>query len=58
MKINFDEIKDLKKFYKKVKICKICKKAYGIDREEKEYFKICPFCLKKIVNSKRSKSKQ
>ena len=37
---------DLLKYYNKVKICKKCKREYGLDIEEYKEIDLCPICVK------------
>ena len=40
---------ELKDYYKFVKVCKLCKKEYGLDKnKEKRGKDICPICLVKL----------
>ena len=40
---------DLLKYYKYVKICKLCKKEYGLDSDtEKKLKDVCPNCRTKL----------
>jgi rubrerythrin len=40
---------NLAKLYKRVMICKLCKKIYGSDLSDKKEDRICPICMKKII---------
>lgn len=56
----FEEIvknrrKDLKKYYKEVKVCILCKKEYGNDYGKSEN-KICPECLIKLQKENKAKN--
>jgi len=46
---------NLKKFYKNIHICKLCKRKYGSDINEK--LKLCPDCDVKLKGHKDKKIK-
>jgi len=51
-------IKDLKKYYKHIRRCKLCRRLYGIDKKEcGETKNLCPLCIKKLKEKKNNNQK-
>ncbi len=48
---------DLEKYYKRVLICKLCKKEFGTDSIE-DNDNLCPFCHSRMQNHKRWKDER
>jgi DNA-directed RNA polymerase subunit RPC12/RpoP len=50
-----DEIKDMKKYFKRVVVCESCKKPFGLDTKKWGLF--CPTCSRQIKKGSNSKVK-
>lgn len=42
---------NLEKYFKQVRVCKICKREYGLDDKD-DYNNVCPVCHQKMLNLK------